>query len=57
MWYLNIKFLLQFSIFTDGAHLSEEEKKKENAKDDDQIGEDANEPEPFGVTSSARSKL
>ncbi|KAH7624319.1 hypothetical protein Ndes2526B_g00505 [Nannochloris sp. 'desiccata'] len=41
----------------DGAHLSEKAKEKESKEEDDQVGADLNEPEPFGVTSGARSKL
>lgn len=44
-------------VFADGAHLSEKAKEKESKEEDDQVGEDLNEPEPFGVTSGARSKL
>jgi hypothetical protein len=42
----------------DGAHVSQKEKKKEDEKVMKQLeGGDLNEPEPFGVTISARSKL
>jgi hypothetical protein len=42
----------------DGAHLSEKAKEKESEMEDNQpLGEDLNEPEPFGITSGARSKL